>query len=426
VNGTGACAFSTITAAAAAARASRAGSRTIHVAAGVYSDPAETFPIDLRGGISLEGEGAAKTSIVGVGQMKRVEGGGEPGAARVTIRTGDPVVLAHIAKVGIFSNVPASAENKDDISLYGIFCDQGNAVAGSSTQPPPNLVVDGVTVGAAYGAGIFVSNSTTPNSVGCNARITSTTFEATNLVGVRAGKCDKTTSSAEVALELGDGVNGNTFNGVGSDNGWSYGAAWIEGCTARFVARGNQFNTGVGGIIIAPMIDIPSGNFSITGNHFVGQAQGGIHISHAAAVQEISSNVFESCRVAGVWVENGGAQILKARDNVFAGNSRGLWIEQYDIKGVFDFGTQGQPGRNEFRCNSDSSSPVGFDLGIEATASPGATLSFVGNHWDHTPPTSSSVASNGLDVFVTTNAVPDLGGAQPFTIACPNGGTAGP
>jgi hypothetical protein len=414
------CSFPTITEAVAAARKWPGTARTIHVPAGVFSDPQEKFPLDLRGGISLEGAGTPDTTIHGIGDFDHgIEGGGRPGAARATILTGDPTLPSHVSGLRILSGTNAVVGDSGNRSTYGVFCDRGNAVAAAATQPTPNLAIDKITVGASYGAGVVISNSSIPSS-GCNARVTSSVFEATNWIGVAVGGCDSNAASSQMALELGhDATTGNTFNNVGEDHG-NYGAVWVDGCTASFVARNNKINRGSAGILIEPYADpaIPAGKYLILENQFDSQASAGLRIDHSATIQEVSNNLFQGSDEGGIFVGYGAAQILKARGNTFLGNEFGVQIDSHGglITGKFDFGTTAEAGGNHFRCNAFKSGGGGNDVAIVGATS-GSLLSFDGNFWDHVPPTTST--TDPTDVFLPSSGPPPtLSGAKQALDQC--------
>src|SRR5579859_5679536 len=130
--------FSTIAAALQAARSSTAAQRsTIHLAAGTYSDQAE-FPIDLRGGISLQGSG--KDSILaGSGPATVLPPANQyfalsnAPAVSATILVGDPEKTSQISGVSI-DMAPGGAM----AGTEAIVCDRGNA---ATTPPSPNTVV---------------------------------------------------------------------------------------------------------------------------------------------------------------------------------------------------------------------------------------------------------------------------------------------
>src|SRR5262249_19880671 len=149
----GACTFTTITAAIAAAVQSSAATRTIHVAPGTYGT-GETFPLDLRGGISLVGDGAHPTDtiIVGAAGLPHGVAGGSVGINPiVTLAVGDVARESRVENVRILSGGDAH-------DAVGILCDRGTG----GTASPPNLIVDNVRIEPGYAADIQVGDSAVP------------------------------------------------------------------------------------------------------------------------------------------------------------------------------------------------------------------------------------------------------------------------
>src|SRR5262249_30888198 len=147
------------TAAIAAANASTAATRTIHVAAGTYN-PAlgERFPLQLRK-ISLVGAGATKTIIQGIGAFDHTALGGQfTQSIEVTGRLGDEAVGVDVSDLQV--RAPADAVTNGS---YGIFCDQGNApnMTGAPPSPflAPNLDISNVNLGPGLDQGLIITTS---------------------------------------------------------------------------------------------------------------------------------------------------------------------------------------------------------------------------------------------------------------------------
>jgi hypothetical protein len=418
VKGGGACSFPTITAAVDAARRRAHYARTVHVPAGSYDAATERFPLDLRGGISLVGAGVDATTITGVGSMSHdAEGGGVTGVFRATLVAGDTELTTEIRDIAVLSGLANGGVTNE---VYGLLCDRGTASDADGPQPPPSLIVDRMSFGGPYGGAFKATTSTTPRS-GCNARVTSTTFRKGSWVGAVVGGCDGAPiAPPRVAVEVGDGVDAhkNTFDGLGKGDGMGAGL-YIGDCVASLTVRTNEFVRGEAGIAF----DQPGqdGTLSILGNHFVGQSMGGVQMRRLNRLGEVSNNVFEQCRGAGIWVWSASAQIARARNNRFIGNSAGVRFDTGGKGGSFDFGTSDDPGLNELRCNSDAAKS-GADVAVFA---PGK-LSFFGNLWDHAPPTAGSAFVDGLDLFAADGVTVDVGGAKPSTSACPASHVEGP
>jgi hypothetical protein len=416
------CAFPTITAALAAARQHPGFPRAIHVPAGTYTAPSETFPFDLRGGVSLVGASAAATRIVGAGPINRAIEGGGIGAAhlRGTLIVGDTAIASEIRNVTVSSNLPdKGAPGGVALDAFAILCDRGIAPTGATSTP--GLVVDGVIVGRNYGVGIGVATSSSPKS-GCTARVTSTTFQAGSWLGIQVGGCDGSASPARVALEVGDGTDKgkNAFENLG-DYTSQYGGMYVADCVSALTVHGNDFIRGEAGIIFDQPAD--DGTVSVTGNHFFMQSSGGIRVKRGGTIAELSSNKFEQCDTAGVFLEDSAAHITRARSNVFVGNKRGIVVfRDTGLAGELDFGRPGDPGLNELRCNSDLNGGDGFDVGTFAPV----VMKLYGNYWDHKPPTQLATEENGRDVAVRTDATIDVGDPRSATTPCPSTHTAGP
>jgi hypothetical protein len=431
-----ACTYATITAAVAAARKSHAGARTVHVAPGIYrAASGEVFPIDLRGGISIDGTGTAPqdTIIEGTGARSHVIEGGSVTDLHATFLVGDRFIPSFVRNLLI---IPAEAFSS---SLYGVFCDSGNSDPAAAIPPEPNFLLDKVIFNRGFFAELAVKDSTYPKSA-CNARVTSSMFKGEygpgnwTYIGVDVGGCSGP-DSAWPSVEVGDGKpeHGNTFYTIGDELS-SFGAVNVTACTGRVSIRGNRFFNGTSGVMLEDFGKTK--DIVITGNTFDSQAFAGVALRAAPTVNELSGNTFKGCDGAGVLVQNGTGGIVKARKNLFVGNNHGVRFDNTwrggPYTGVYDFGTADSHGENEFRCNGHTSSVGGYDVGLNAPVEASAKISFVGNRWDHVPPTTAARAANGsypdgIDLLLPPSGpapATDIPGQA--TSDCPAGRGAGP
>lgn len=82
-----------------------------------------------------------------------------------------------------------------------------------------------------------------------------------------------------------------------------------------------------------------------------------------------------------------------------------------------DFGTAADPGANHFRCNSSPNRMFGGG-DVRISVSNGAPAAFVGNSWDHVPPSQSK--ANGADLAFQSDGSGSVGASS----ASPAEGTA--
>src|SRR5262249_32379952 len=138
------------------------------------------------------------------------------------------------------------------------------------------------------------------------------------------------------SMEIGDGVHGNVFDNVHSDNFVGCGVGIkIYGCTSWTSIRGNTWTNGQQGV----QLDYPgagAGYVSIRDNLFKGLANGAVNVLFDGQVAELLSNRFEgndglveACMGfpsiprgggAAVWIydkQTSAPRVLRARDNVF-------------------------------------------------------------------------------------------------------------
>jgi hypothetical protein len=429
VGSAGPCVFPSITVAIAYAhrlQAARETTRTIHVGPGVYSAArGETFPLDLRDGISLVGDSPSTTVIEGVGPYDHGAEGGAFGAAplMLTLLAGHATLPTRVANLRLASQATAAQY------VIGVFCDRGNAV-GSGPPPGPSLVVDGLQIGSGYEVGVVVTSSEVP-ALGCNALITGSTFEAGSWVGVEVGGCAGPNKVAYSSAEIGQGDVAahvsNTFDHVGKGDG-SHEVLDLWSCVSSLSVRGNRFVEGEAAV----MLGSDDLHVTVEGNDFEHVAAGGIVFQGPAIADSIANNRFVQLDVPAIWLQNAGAQILSARGNTFFSNQYAVRFEPVGtFGGTFDFGTAASHGNNVFRCNANwptgtwPSTNVGYDVAQLAPAA--NAVSLVGNAWDHAPPHASAQLANGQDVVLPPSGpAPLVDDATIDTDPCPPGDTAGP
>ncbi len=435
--GAGHCVFTTITEAVAAARRSHAPTRSVHVANGNYSAASgEAFPIDLRGGISLEGEGPS-TVLDGVGHVDIYSDKSSIAVARATILVGDEKIASRVSGVRMTSGMVTKA----DAGVVGIYCNRGNAVAGRA-QPPPNLTIERVQIGIQYSIGIAISNRLAPVQSGCNARIVSSAIEGISwqqLVfdGIAVNGCSSLTDRTYVAAEIGgdDPALANRFFENGVHN------VAIGGCVAAIDIVNNTFTTGASGIWIDWGGDDSPSWVSIRRNTFQALANGAVDLIWGAHVDELRDNTFIGNDLAAIllWDHDTTAwpKILRARGNSFVGNHVAICIDgSSPFNGMLDFGKPDDPGGNSFSCNSYAGyripchgQVVGGDVLQFVPLAANTTATFVGNTWDHAPPTVSPTLSaqvDGIDYYAVDGKGATFGDSTVATAKCQGTFTPGP
>jgi hypothetical protein len=470
----GACAFATLGAAAAAASASTAPSRTIHLAAGTYSvATGESFPIVLRG-ISLVGAGESQTVLTGTGLWD------VPIPTNATSwLTGTNMVVATLV-VGDVTQVTISGLSltQDSATMAGteaIVCDRGT----NGTSADPKVAVTHVTTDG-FEIGLRVTWSSLPLS-GCSVSVTSSSFK-NGWFGIASdGAVDPTSRATRqgVAIQVGDGTpaGANTFLNMSVPptaplQAPAYSGAGISVADAvTAVVRGNRFlqdSTSIAdmGILIEQggPYHSPSG-ITIDGNEFGPLANAGVELSGTVVVDSLVGNSFHDISMQqltgagwlGVALEMDDSAnqffpvVTHARGNTFFGNDVGVAMRAYYAGSVpagflSDFGNATDSGGNTFRCNSAAAAVQPFGGGADvvtdmAQPQPMLVLPFEGNVWDHAPPTQTvgspeSAEPIGVDVFSVSMA--DAGLAVDPTIdvghasttdggpPCPAGNVAGP
>jgi hypothetical protein len=449
----GDCPFSTISAALRAARSSTAVERTIHLASGTYSPPTTEFPIDLRGGISLEGSGVGASILVGTGLAPNIA---PPRSARgplsasttvnATLLVGDPEKTSRIQGLTIGPQVVELAGSE------GIVCDRGNA----TTEPPsPNTLVSNVAI-SAFETGIRVTWTSSPLA-GCNLSLTSSTV-SDGAYGVLADGNDAPSGPVQpVSARIGDLMGGgNNFLNFDINSSplplLELNGAGFMACDAvtGVVVEGNQFFAQSGswsdwGIIAVHSGSFEKPGFDIEGNYFGPLIRGGVRLSGPVVVDRLLDNAFRAngmlagfpSPATGIAVEGDAADgsssvavVRRARGNSFVGNDIGVTLSaQYSLRKqdpdlVTDFGNADDPGNNTFRCNSVPPGLAGGgnrDEGADVlvtfpvTLPANDTVPFEGNVWDHAPPTAIvaplASAAPGTDVHYVRD--PDAGPAGP-------------
>ncbi len=439
--------YPSITAALAAASRSSAERKTIHVAAGTYDSTRESFPIELREGVSLIGEGAKLTSIVGAGLNEHSAGGtAADDPILVTILVGDPAGRQTIRGLAIH---PGSEPGQP----WGIYCDQGNAFPPAADDEPAriaNLELDQLEV-TGFDHAIVVGTSDRPAPSGCNAKITRSLIagRSAGVFVVGAGAGTGSNSPNQVSAEIGGDspADGNRFIGSHADGSSSdfyhrATAVHVFDESGPVLIRHNTFSDNDIGIGIGN--HEPRWTVVIDDNYFTGMRLAAVRLQGNGMVQSLSNNFFngttagpdskeltcgESLTRAVALCINGyphapGPQIERARGNVFAGNDVGIYVTGSpfvaNVPRRFDFGTSADPGNNRFICNSSGPRSPGYDVWLDTGAS-SATLPFVGNAWDHAPPTRGGArAPDGTDVVVQPGGpLVDLTGSSVHGRACP-------
>jgi hypothetical protein len=460
--------FSTIAAALQAARSSTAAQRTIHLAAGTYSDPAD-FPIDLRGGISLVGSGQDLTTLVGHGvtTIRQPRNAFAPlsVATKVTatILTGDPVKTSQISGLTIKPTPLGGMAGTE-----AIVCDRGNA---ATTPPSPNTLVSYVTV-TGYEVGVRVTWSGSPLS-GCNLSLTSSVIQ-NGWYGVVADGDDSPTGPVQtVSVQVGDLMeHGNTFVNIGVQTAGLllFNGAAVATCDAvtGAVIAGNRFQqvNGQGdlGIWAVHTGSEEKPGFDIETNEFGPLTNTGVYLWGPVVVDKLLNNSFHDISMppmpATSKYDFGGAglaisadvndltspfpTVRRVRGNTFSGNDVGVMIRSFmtsvpNDPSLMDFGTATDPGKNTFRCNSEPPGITATGQGADVfvylmnfQVPANVVIPFEGNVWDHAPPTTaiySTGPARGTDVWIypdhptldTANATADADAG-----ACPAGRVPGP
>lgn len=430
--------FRTISKAIRAAQSSQ-GAKHIYIAAGRYDAAlGETFPLILRGGLSLHGEGATIVTVQGSGDFDHSAAGGSfNGKYRVTVVVGDDTAETSVQGMTLLADSPIPASSR-----VGVLCDRGSAPSFASGV----TTLDQVTVGPGYDNGIVATTTNAPDSSGCSLRLTKSTVLGSSW-GVVSFGCGTAVGRVPVSVQIGGPGMGNSFawNNTPSELG---GSILIWPCTTNSTIIANSFRDGGTGVSVDQSSEqgVNINHITINGNTFSGMSINGLAVSgNAVVIDELNDNSFtnvsgslgiDRTRVAAALaiIGSGGAvpSIKKARRNTMIGNDCGLILGGFDnvsfgASGPIDFGQASDPGLNTLRCNSSPTGLGGFDLSM--TGSGAGVIPFEGNSWDHFPPPTSvsGSAPNGVDI-VSDSPVPglDLALGTASSAPCPNGRVGGP
>jgi hypothetical protein len=417
-----ACPYPTITQALAAANASSATAKTIHVAAGSYGG-GETLPLVLRGAVSLVGAGPSVTSLTGVGSHVDANTNLSSSQKYATIVVGTANMSQRIAGLALHVGVGVAP-------MYAILCDRGNAPAtGGTAVPAPSLVVDQVQIDGVYQVGIGVTSPLDASAPGCSLSLTRSTVRTGT--GVSANGCQSIgPSMTTVAIALGDDTPGagNQFSAA------TFGAVLVSNCVNTRIV-GNTFTSSTEAIYLG---GAPPGAIDIEYNTFDGLSQCGIE-ADGSSVLTLKGNTFSNIPTgpatssncnAGLYL-NGRSQVDSATLNKFFGNAVGVLVAgqgmNLSTRAKMNFGNPTFPGGNVFSCNSaiGGIGALGFDFWIALnTNSDGTPITLVGNKWDHAMPTMAS-SQNGTDLAIDAGGMiapaVSYSSAQSAGLACPTG-----
>jgi hypothetical protein len=273
-----------------------------------------------------------------------------------------------------------------------------------------------------------------------------------NNIGVYAvGAGRDNTRKGVVAAQVGDdtaaGANSfvNNKNPTSPGNGLGF-LAWDN--ASPLIINRNSFS-GEAGVVFDNHSAPPTRNYiELKDNTFSTLTNYGILLNNSSTIDMLSGNTFSTINApdafgfAGVGIvlgNQGGtirSHVRKARNNTFVGNDvaldfRGGTFQTETDSIIDDFGlSAGDPGNNDFRCNSrlaGAGAPtVGYDVFFNADVAAAVTLipHFYGNKWDRSPPalaTTPAVAANGQDIYRNTamSPSPDVAGATISSSTCP-------
>jgi hypothetical protein len=375
--GTRACPFPTLTRALAYA-AAHPNTLIVNVEAGKYSvESGETFPLYARG-IEIRGAGADVTIIEGQGATlgEASLGGGLAGKTFLaTIFVGDNQKVTTLTGLTLTTTDPSSSQE----ATSGIVCDRGRTTLRNVTlegKREESLLVTTSTVWAP-----------TKRGYGCELILLSSVvhpgYRGIRVQGeVRPDLID-TKVSPRASLRIGDGTDEGAVRIEGPpppDNHASYGIEVI-GRTGTISLQKVSFDW------IAHAMDVNASptTFEIKSSSFR-HGTTGLQLGCGTRLNALEDSVFShndlGLRIGGNSAcDEGGEKVLRARRNRIVENHYGLVFLNFDRPPTtpldVDFGTPTDPGRNEFRCNSD-----GGDVSID-NASKRSGLHLSGNTWDH-------------------------------------------
>jgi hypothetical protein len=437
--------FRTVTRAVREATSVARPGRRIYVAAGEYDDAhGELFPVQLRGGVSIHGAGPNVVTLRGSGTFDRRAAGGVSNAIyQVTLIVGDDTAATTVSGVTILSQGGSQRPN-----YHGVFCDRGALPPTADTFGA--TILDNVVIGPGFHYGIAASSvdatDASPAS-GCKLRMYGSTVTGA-MVGIYAAGCHSAENGFPISMQIGDMNRGNSFTWMGSPYNDGAGIL-VNSCVTQSSIRYNVFRDSTSGAVIDQRGEHVIGirPFSVEHNTFTNLTNSGLQLLGSPITVVVNDNTFTnvstlsagSTPAPALYIEGeqGVLPLKKARRNTFIGNDLGMFAYSPDAviyggaQGSFDWGTPGDSGENRFVCNSRvgiSTPYLGFDIAVRIPG-PGV-MPFVGNVWDHVPPTAlmADLQTNGLDFLfeVAPPPVLDTSGGSADTAPCPPDRIRGP
>ncbi|HEY1818185.1 MAG TPA: protein kinase [Kofleriaceae bacterium] len=428
-NGTLACPFRTISDALASSPHEHA---TIHVAAGRYDrDHGERFPLVVRGDVAIVGAGRDVTRVVGAGPVMWPYGPLRSVSAAFEI--GDARGRVELRALAIEGETAAP-----EYGRFGIVCDRGNLVEFTPADPPPaNTRLAGLTVGPGFDQAIVVTAKHDAEHDGCNLALVGSIVRG-SYGGLWTTGCSDRGDLVPVRAEVGDDTETgrNVFEGI-RNPGARASAINVWDCTRDIVIRRNTLVDGDSGLMITrhppgPMTPVIA-HVVVAHNRFQGMTWVGVGLFDVARIDELDGNSFfanigSALRSTALLLDPAEQEpplypsIGRARHNTFARNDVGLELRGRLLQGAapIDFGHPGDPGDNTFACNStERATSPGFDVLLGPTVRTDRPLPFVGNRWDHVPPTIGHDSVNGTDIETSQPAGLDTSGGSDVDYTCP-------
>jgi hypothetical protein len=433
--GTAACPVRTIGEGLTLASASSASTKIVHIAAGDYA--LETFPLLIRGGITLQGVGADVVTITGMGEYHTDLP--TPLTHRAT------AVIGEASRDNAIRGLTIRAGEEVRIGNAGVIVEDGNFIArdGGPLEAAPNTFVSDAVIGPGFNVGLQLSARLASRSRG-NIRIENTLFTG-GWASIYTSDCGPAAPWLFGNIE----IRRSTFSGQTRGLSGIGGGMEVHGCVSLDI-RETTFQDSIWGLLHRDDVPDPSlrSRTRYLSNTFTRLQLFGLYTDRSQ-VDELSGNTFSSIvkssePLAKALVIQDGS-IARARNNTFLGNDSAVLIHpsgELNATHVYDFGTVGDPGNNDFRCNSARLSSIvvyaGFDVAVDGPAS-GWTFPLYGNRWDHAPPhffsSPDSNADNapstvdGTDLFIgwgNAASVVDVGGATLSSSVCPVDHEPGP